>query len=114
MSKKLIITEKPSVARQFAAALGVSGNNDGYIENGQWVITWCVGHLIGLSMPEKYDESLAKWTLETLPFLPSKYKYEVLAQTAKQFKIVKQLLNRSDIDTIYNAGDAGREGEYIQ
>lgn len=114
MPKKLIITEKPSVAKEFAAVLGVKGDHDGYIENNEWVITWCVGHLITLSMPDKYDEALAKWSLETLPFLPSQYKYEVLAQTAKQFRIVKQQLNRSDIDTIYNAGDAGREGEYIQ
>ena len=114
MAKNLIVTEKASVARQFASALGVTGNHDGYIENNQWVITWCVGHLVGLSMPEKYDPELKKWTLETLPFLPSKYKYEVLQATAKQYKIVKELLNRKDIDTIYNAGDAGREGEYIQ
>lgn len=114
MPKKLIITEKSSVAKQFAAALGVNGNQDGFIENGSWVITWCRGHLIGLSMPEKYDESLAKWTLETLPFLPDRYRYEVLRDSAKQFQIVKQLLNRSDVELIYNAGDAGREGEYIQ
>ena len=114
MPKKLIITEKSSVAKQFAAALGVSGSQDGYIENGSWVITWCRGHLVGLSMPEKYDERLAKWTLETLPFLPERYKYEVLRDSAKQFHIVKQLLNRNDVEVIYNAGDAGREGEYIQ
>lgn len=114
MPKKLIITEKSSVAKQFAAALGVSGSQDGYIEDGSWVITWCRGHLIGLSMPEKYDESLAKWTLETLPFLPERYKYEILRESARQFHIVKELLNRSDVEVIYNAGDAGREGEYIQ
>ncbi len=102
------------MARQFAAALGVKGNKDGYIEDGKWVITWCVGHLITLCMPEKYDEELKKWSLDTLPFLPSKYKYEVLSSTAKQYRIVKELLNRKDIGVIYNAGDSGREGEYIQ
>lgn len=114
MSKKLIITEKPSVARQFASALGVSGSNKGYIENDEWVITWCVGHLVTLSYPEKYREDLAKWGLESLPFLPKEYKYEVIRQSADQYKVVKELLNRSDVSVIYNAGDSGREGEYIQ
>ena len=114
MAKKVIVTEKPSVARQFASALHVSGSHEGYIENDEWIITWCVGHLITLSYPEKYDESLKKWSLSSLPFLPTKYKYEVLAQTKKQFQIVKSILNRSDVSTIYNCGDSGREGEYIQ
>ena len=114
MGKYIIVTEKPSVARQFAAALGVTGNKDGYIENGQWIITWCVGHLVSLSMPEVYDPELKKWSLNALPFLPGTYKYEVLKNTAKQFKIVKELLNRKDVEIIYNAGDSGREGEYIQ
>ena len=114
MAKKVIVTEKPSVARQFASALHVSGSHEGYIENDEWIITWCVGHLITLSYPEKYDESLKKWSLSSLPFLPPKYKYEVLAQTKKQFQIVKSILNRSDVSTIYNCGDSGREGEYIQ
>ena len=111
---KAIVTEKPSVARQFAAALGVSGKGDGCIENNEWIITWCVGHLITLSYPEKYDEELKKWKLDTLPFLPDKYKYEVIGSSAKQYKIVKEILNRKDVDVIYNAGDSGREGEYIQ
>lgn len=114
MSKKLIITEKPSVARQFASALGVSGQKTGYIENSEWVITWCVGHLVTLSYPEKYNPELAKWDIDALPFLPEKYKYEVLKDTKDQYNIVKGLLNRSDVDVIYNAGDSGREGEYIQ
>lgn len=114
MSKKLIITEKPSVARQFAKALGVSGNNNGYIENNDWIITWCVGHLVALSYPEKYDPALKEWDLETLPFLPKTYRYEVISRVRDQFDIVKGLLNRRDVDVIYNAGDAGREGEYIQ
>ncbi len=114
MEKSLIITEKPSVARQFAAALGVNGSRDGYIENDRWVISWCVGHLVGLSYPEAYDPALKKWSMDTLPFLPESYRYEVLKKTSKQYKIVKELLNRSDITVIYNAGDSGREGEYIQ
>ena len=114
MDKSLIITEKPSVARQFAAALGVSGNQDGYIEDDRWVITWCIGHLVSLSYPEAYDPALKKWSMDTLPFLPESYRYEVLKKTAKQYKIVKELLNRRDIAVIYNAGDSGREGEYIQ
>lgn len=114
MGKNLIITEKPSVARQFAAALGVSGKQGGYIENVQWIITWCIGHLVSLSYPEAYDPAMKKWTMNTLPFLPESYRYEVLKKTAKQYKIVKDLLNRKDVDQIYNAGDSGREGEYIQ
>ena len=114
LDKAIIITEKPSVARQFASALGVSGSRDGYIENDRWVITWCVGHLVSLSYPEAYDPALKKWSMDTLPFLPARYRYEVLKKTAKQYKIVKKLLNRRDISLIYNAGDSGREGEYIQ
>lgn len=112
--KKLIIAEKPSVARQFAQALHVSGNHDGYIENDEWVITWALGHLVTLSYPEKYDEKFAKWKVEDLPFLPQEYKYEVIKDSAKQYKVVNSLYHRSDICNIYNAGDSGREGEYIQ
>ncbi len=110
--QKLIICEKPSVARQFAKALNVSGNNEGYIENDEWIITWAVGHLIGLAAPDAYEERYARWALEDLPIIPSKYKYEVISGVAKQFKIVRGLLQRAD--AIYNAGDSGREGEYIQ
>ena len=111
---KLIICEKPSVSRQFAQALGVHGNNEGYIENDEWIITWAVGHLVSLSEPEKYDEKYSKWSLEDLPIIPEKYKYQVIPGVSKQFKIVKQLLNRADVTEIFNAGDSGREGEYIQ
>lgn len=111
---KLIVCEKPSVSQSFAATLGVNGRKDGYFENEEWIITWCVGHLVTMSYPDKYDPALKKWDLNMLPFLPEKYKYELIANTAKQFKIVKELLNRKDVKFIYNAGDAGREGEYIQ
>ena len=116
MKKKLIITEKQSVAMQFAEALHVSAKDkqDGYIENGEWIITWCSGHLVALSMPEGYDPELKKWTLGTLPFLPDPYKYEIIRRTAQQYKNVKQQLLRPDVSVIYNAGDSGREGEYIQ
>ena len=92
----------------------MSGSRDGYIENERWVITWCVGHLVSLSYPEAYDPALKKWSMASLPFLPERYRYEVIKKTAKQYKIVKELLNRRDISVIYNAGDSGREGEYIQ
>ena len=115
MSKKLLITEKPSVAREFAKVLGVNGaNKNGYIESEEWIITWCVGHLVTMSYPEKYDEKLKFWRLDTLPFLPEEYKYEIIPAVEKQFEIVKSLLQREDVEEIYNAGDSGREGEYIQ
>ena len=114
MGKKIIVTEKPSVARTFAQVLGVSGRKEGYLENDEWIITWCVGHLVTLSYPEKYDPDLKQWRMETLPFLPQKYKYEVIHDVAAQFKVIKGLYNRSDIDTIYYAGDPAREGLYIQ
>ena len=115
MSKKLLITEKPSVAREFAKVLGINGGNkNGYIESNDWIITWCVGHLVTMSYPEKYDEKLKLWRLDTLPFLPEEYKYEIIPAVEKQFEIVKSLLQREDVEEIYNAGDSGREGEYIQ
>lgn len=114
MGKKIIVTEKPSVARSYAQVLGVTGRKEGYIENDEWIITWCVGHLVTLSYPEKYDESLKQWRMETLPFLPDNYKYEVIKEVAAQFKVIKTLYNRTDIDTIYYAGDPAREGIYIQ
>ena len=110
----LVITEKPSVAQSFAKVLGISNRKDGYVENNEWIITWCVGHLVTMSYPEKYDPDLKKWSIDRLPFLPERYKYEVISDVKKQFNIVKSLLNRSDVDVIYNAGDSGREGEYIQ
>ena len=113
--KKLLITEKPSVAMEFAKALKVNTpRKNGYIEDENWIITWCVGHLVTMSYPEKYDESLKFWRLNTLPFLPEEYKYEIIPAVEKQFNIVKGLLQREDIEEIYNAGDSGREGEYIQ
>lgn len=110
----LVITEKPSVAQSFAKVLGVTNRKDGYVENDEWIITWCVGHLVTMSYPEKYDPELKKWNIDRLPFLPERYKYEIISDVKKQFNIVKSLLNRSDVDVIYNAGDSGREGEYIQ
>ena len=112
---KLIITEKPSVAREFAKALKINTTNKGsYIESNEWIITWCVGHLVTMSYPEKYDENLKFWRLDTLPFMPKEYKYEVIKNVSKQFDVVQKLLQREDITEIYNAGDSGREGEYIQ
>ncbi len=112
---KLIITEKPSVAMEFAKALKINTTRkNGYLEGNDWIITWCVGHLVTMSYPEKYDENLKKWRLETLPFLPEEYKYEVIPNVEKQFQIVQSLLQREDVLEIYNAGDSGREGEYIQ
>ena len=114
-SLKLIITEKPSVAREFAKALKVNMNNKGsYLESEEWIITWCVGHLVTMSYPEKYDEKLKWWRLDTLPFLPKEYKYEIIERVANQFDVVQKLLQRDDLTEIYNAGDSGREGEYIQ
>ena len=112
--KNLYIAEKPSVARQFADVLGVKGNaGNGYLESDTAVVTWCVGHLITMSYPEVYDPNLKKWSLSTIPFIPTEYKYEVLPDTKKQFNIVAGLLTRDDIGCIYVATDSGREGEYI-
>ena len=114
MTKNLLITEKPSVAIEFAKVLKCGGNKkDGYIESDTWIITWCVGHLVTMSYPEKYDENLKFWRLDTLPFLPKVYKYEVIPNVEKQFNIVKSLLLREDVGCIYVATDSGREGEYI-
>lgn len=113
--KKIIIAEKPSVAQEYAKVLKVKGNTSaGYIENDDWIVTWTVGHLVTLSYPEKYDVALKEWRLETLPFIPDQFRYEVIEATSRQFNIVKKLYNRADISTIYYAGDAGREGLYIQ
>ena len=114
MGKSLIITEKPSVAVEFAKVLQVSGRKDGYIENDKYVITWCVGHLVGLVYPESYDEKYKKWKLEDLPFLPRDYKYDVIKEVAKQYDIVHGMLMREDIDRVYWAGDAGKEGQTIE
>ena len=112
--KNLYIAEKPSVARQFADVLGVKGNaGNGYLESDTAVVTWCDGHLVTMSYPEVYDPNLKKWSLSTIPFIPTEYKYEVLPDTKKQFNIVAGLLTRDDIGCIYVATDSGREGEYI-
>lgn len=115
MPKKLLITEKPSVAMEFAKALKVNPiRKNGFLESEEWIITWCVGHLVTMSYPEKYDEKLKFWRLDTLPFLPKEYKYEIIPAVKNQFDIVQSLLQRQDVEEIYNAGDSGREGEYIQ
>ena len=115
MPKKLIITEKPSVAMEFAKVLKINSNRkNGYIESDDWIITWCVGHLVTMSYPEVYDEKLKFWRLDTLPFIPHEWKYEIIPAVQNQFNIVKSLLQREDVEEIYNAGDSGREGEYIQ
>lgn len=114
MAKSLIITEKPSVAQEFARILKVSGRNDGYIENGEYVITWCVGHLVEMVYPEDYDIKYKKWRLEDLPFLPKDYKYDVIPAVSKQYAIVHRMLHREDIGRVYWAGDAGKEGQTIE
>ena len=112
--KKLLITEKPSVAMEFAKALKMdSSRKNGYLESSEWVITWCVGHLVTMSYPEKYDEKLKFWRLDTLPFLPEEFKYELIPAVEKQFQVIKTLVTRDDVDTIYVGTDSGREGEYI-
>ena len=114
MGKSLYIAEKPSVAQQFADALKISARrSDGYIESDTAVVTWCVGHLVTMSYPEAYDPALRHWSLQTLPFLPKEFKYQVIDGVSKQFAIVSRLLNRPDVDTIYICTDSGREGEYI-
>ena len=114
MGRSLYIAEKPSVAQEFAKALHINGKKqDGYLESEDSIITWCVGHLVTMSYPEVYDPALKKWSMETIPFLPSEWKYEVISSVKKQYEIVKRLLNRSDVDTIYVCTDSGREGEYI-
>ena len=115
MSKKLLVTEKPSVAMEFAKALKINTTRkNGYLESDDWIITWCVGHLVTMSYPEKYDEKLKLWRLDTLPFIPEEWKYELIPQVENQFNIINSLMHRDDLEAIYNAGDSGREGEYIQ
>ena len=114
MGKSVIIAEKPSVAKEFAKVLNINGkNNNGFIESQDYIVTWCVGHLVTMSYPEKYDEKLKNWSLSTLPFIPKEYKYEVIDSVSKQFDIIKNILNREDVDKIYVCTDSGREGEYI-
>lgn len=114
MGKRLFIAEKPSVAREFAKALKVQGQNrDGYIESQDMIVTWCVGHLVTMSYPDAYDEKLKRWSLDTIPFIPDVFKYQVIENVAKQYRIVSGLLTREDVSTIYVCTDSGREGEYI-
>lgn len=113
--KKLFITEKPSVAMEFAHAIGSGGKRmDGYFEDDNYVITWCLGHLVTMSYPDKYDPDMQEWSMDTLPFIPAHYRYEVIPESKKQYDTVAKLLNKPDIGAIYYAGDSGREGEYIQ
>ena len=115
MGKKLLITEKPSVAMEFSKAIGEKAQRkNGFLESDNWIITWCVGHLVTMSYPDKYDENLKLWRLDTLPFIPTDWKYEIIPAVENQFNIVKSLMQREDVEVIYNAGDSGREGEYIQ
>ena len=114
MEKKLLITEKPSVAMEFAKVLKIDGTRkNGYLEANEWIVTWCVGHLVTMSYPEAYDEKLKFWRLDTLPFMPKEYKYEVIPSVQKQYDVIKNLISREDVDTVYVATDSGREGEYI-
>ena len=114
MGKSVYISEKPSVAQEFAKALKLNTKRrDGYLESDEAIVTWCVGHLVTMSYPEEYDPALKRWNLQTLPFIPEEFKYEVIPSVAKQFQIVSGILNREDVDTIYVCTDSGREGEYI-
>ena len=114
MGKSVYIAEKPSVAQEFAKALKLNTRKkDGYLESDEAIVTWCVGHLVTMSYPEVYDEKYKRWSLETLPFMPKEFKYEVIPNVKKQFQIVSGVLNRQDVDTIYVCTDSGREGEYI-
>ena len=114
MGKSVYIAEKPSVAQEFAKALKLNTQRkDGYLESPDSVVTWCVGHLVTMSYPEVYDEKYKRWSLNTLPFLPKEFKYEVIPAVEKQFKIVQGILTRDDVDCIYVCTDSGREGEYI-
>ena len=114
MGKKLFIAEKPSVAQEFAKALKYQmSRRDGYLESEEAIVTWCVGHLVTMSYPEVYDMKYKKWSVDTLPFIPETFRYEIIPGVKKQFDIVSSLLNRPDVDTIYVCTDSGREGEYI-
>ena len=116
MGKSVFIAEKPSVAEEFGKALHESFKNrksDGYLESDNYIVTWCVGHLVTMCYPDKYDPALKSWRLDTLPFIPEEFMYEIIPSVEKQFNIVKSVLTRPDVDTIYVCTDSGREGEYI-
>lgn len=110
---KLIIAEKPSVAAAIAAALGVQGKKTGYIEGKGYLISWCIGHLIGLAEAAAYGEQYRKWSYDSLPILPEKWQYSLSKGKEKQFSILKELMHREDVSEVVNACDAGREGELI-
>lgn len=110
---KIIITEKPSVAISISKVLGVHGRKDGYIENEEYIISWCIGHLIGLSQADSYKETYKRWNYENLPIIPSEFKYDVIGKTKKQYECLNKLMNRPDISEVINACDSGREGELI-
>ena len=110
---KLVICEKPSVGTAVAAALGVTGRKDGYIEGNGYVISWCIGHLVGLAEAAAYGEQYKKWSYDSLPILPQEWQYTVAADKGKQFKTLKELMHRADVSEVVNACDAGREGELI-
>lgn len=110
---KLVITEKPSVAKAYADVLEAQKRQDGYFEGNGYLISWCVGHLVELVMPQDYDEKYRKWLMEDLPIIPEKWKYQVTSSTRKQFNILEKLMKRKDVAEIYFAADAGREGELI-
>ena len=110
---KLVIAEKPSVAQSLAKVIGANKRQDGYLEGGGYLVSWCVGHLVELSAPERYDERYTKWRLEDLPILPERWLYEVSPGTKKQYLILKKLMDRSDVESLICATDAGREGELI-
>ena len=110
---KLVIAEKPSVAQSLARVIGADKRQDGYLEGGGYLVSWCVGHLVELSAPERYDERFVKWRLEDLPILPERFLYEVSTGTSKQYQILKGLMERPDVESLVCATDAGREGELI-
>ena len=114
MPKSLFIAEKPSVARSFAGVLKENmAREEGYLESKNYIVTWCVGHLVTMSYPDRYDEAYKKWDAAMLPFLPEKFLYEIIPGSARQFAVVSELLNREDVGTVFVCTDSGREGEYI-
>lgn len=110
---KLVIAEKPSVAQSIAKVIGATGRKDGYVEGNGYLVSWCFGHLVELAQPQEYDPKYEKWKKDDLPIFPSPFKYDVTDSTKKQFKILKDLMNRDDVTSLVEATDAGREGELI-
>ena len=110
---KLVLAEKPSVAQSIAKVIGANKRNDGYVEGNGYIVSWCIGHLVELAMPESYDEKYKRWRYEDLPILPEEWKYQISSNTKKQFGIIKKLMDRKDVESLVYATDAGREGELI-